>query len=635
VTTSAAPATSGAFERFAASRAATWTLLAVVAVVFAPTLAGEFVFDDHRFIETNRAVANPESWSKFFTDATTADPSFSQGIVRPMRTFEFAFDHALFGPSPAGFHFHSLLWHAASAALLLFVLRRLVGDARAAFAGALLWAVHPVQVESVGWISSRGDVATGACCLLAILCALRTAGRDLDFFISLAAAAVATLYKETAVALPIVIAVLVWTRRSRAPIWPYLVVVGTYLVYRHRVQPRGDMGVSFVLGGSALGTFATMIRAFGWYLVEPLLPAQSLDWYLTPSTTFADVAVFGWLLVHAALATSAVALRNRAPRWTLCVACFYAFLLPVANWPFFTGIPTAERFLYLPLVGVALALAAGIARAPRAILPAAFAAAAALGAASMARAGLWHDDASMRDAVLADHESPRFRELAAEAVQHEALAAHELASSMPDGPRRDEAETRAHKLFEDALDGAHRAIDEVLAFETASRSDSITALFAESNASNVCHFLGREPEALFHAEEAIRIQGAAFAEPHYNRAGPLLALGFAPQAIASMRRARELGFSGRSAKIAQFFMDAADACERAAMPGAAKTAYEQAYESSPSEEVKDEARRRHEALGEPTAAQIDRERAVLLDLEKRLADFPRSCPVRRDHSVAK
>src|SRR5262249_11406036 len=119
---------------------------------------------------------------------------------------------------------HSFLWHAAAAVLLLLVLRRLVGDGRAALAAALLWAVHPAQTESVAWISSRGDVAMGACVLASVLFALRSDGADRNLAASLVLAGIAELYKETAVALPVAIAVLRWIRRVRVPVWAYAAV---------------------------------------------------------------------------------------------------------------------------------------------------------------------------------------------------------------------------------------------------------------------------------------------------------------------------------------------------------------------------------------------------------------------------
>src|SRR5262245_12759479 len=163
-------------------RLAVWGSAAAVAaaafLAFARALPGGFVFDDERFIVANPHVQHPQSWLRLLTDATTVDPISPGGIVRPLRTVEFALDRALFGVDAFAFHLPSHRWHVASAVLLLLVLRRLRGDPRAALLGALFWAVHPVQAEAAAFVSSRGDVAMAACTFAAVLFALRSQGLD-------------------------------------------------------------------------------------------------------------------------------------------------------------------------------------------------------------------------------------------------------------------------------------------------------------------------------------------------------------------------------------------------------------------------------------------------------------------------
>jgi hypothetical protein len=619
-----------------------WIAPAVVAAasvaVFVRAATGEFVFDDHRFIPENAAVQKPESWLRFFTDSTTVDPHAPGGIVRPLRTIEFAFDRVLFGVDPLAYHVHSFLWHALASVLLLFVLRRLVGDGRAAFVAALAWAVHPCQTESVAWISSRGDVATGACVLASILFALRAQGAGSDLAASLACAAVATLYKETAVALPIVIAVLRWLGRIRVPVWPYVLVTAAYLVYRSRVQFGSTGHVNaFLLGGSTAATFATMMRGFGFYVCETLLPAQSLDWYLTPSTTFADAAAVAWLLVHAALIASAIAFRARAPFWTLAVAWFYGFLLTVANWPFFLGIPTAERFLYLPLAGAAALLASILARAPRAAWTAAAVVVAAFGASSVSRSGMWRSDVTLWDTVLADHVSPRAEQATGQRERDEGLALRDRAFKLPPGPDRDAASAATERRFESSLGHLHRALDLWSAFEQSAWSDSDFARRTQTNASNVAYLLGRNAEALWHADEALRTRGNPQPEIHYDRALPLLKLGFAPQAMAAMREARAAGFDAPDPEIGGFFLRAAAACESDSMPDTALAGYETALAASPEGPLRREAADRIAVLRQRPRAPggEEKERARLAALDSDLAKLPRSCPAWRDHTLVR
>jgi tetratricopeptide (TPR) repeat protein len=617
--------------------AATWIAPALVAAVtvavFARSVTGGFVSDDKRFITDNVSVTAPSSWLAFLTDARTVDETGAGGIVRPLRTLEYAIDYAGFGANPVAFHVHSLLWHVAAAVLLLFVARRILGDALPALAATLFWAVHPVQTESAAFISSRGDVAMGACCLASVLFALRSRGWDGNFALSLAAAAVAPLYKETAVALWLGILLLRWTRRTRVPVWPYLGIAVLYVIYRRAAQHAiADHPLPYVLGGSLGGTFATMFRAFGFYVAETLLPAQSFDWYMTPSRTLADSAALVWLAVHATLLVSAFRARHRAPVWTVAVGWFYAFLLPVSNWPFFLGIPTTERFLYVPLAGVALAAGFACVRVPRCV-PALFVAVAALGVSSVARSAMWQDQETLWSAIHADHVSARYEMYRGLEARTRALALRDAALALPEGPARTEALDRVRLVLEESLGHYHNAIALWHAFELEGPYSQLTEN-AEVAAANVCYIAGRSPEALFHADQAIRIDEAIRKDDppswraHYNRALALSSMGFAPQAIASMRRALE-GVKLPDAEIGDFFVRAAAACREAHLAATEETALDSAVRALPPGRSRDAAATRLAELRQrPRSAESEsQERAALAEFDAALAQVPVSCPV--------
>ncbi len=611
-------------------------LAALTAAAFLPALAGEFLYDDLRFIVRNPNVQRPDSWLALFTDAGTADPSSPWGLVRPLRTFEFALDRAVFGAGPLAFHVHSLLWHLAATVLLFLVLRRLLEDARAALLAALVWGVYPAHVESVAWITSRGDVAMGACAFAAVLFALRSKGYDRDLVLSLVAALLAVLYKEPAIVVCVAVAALRWTKLSRAPLWPYFALSAAYFGY-HQLVEVGETGlhVQFVLGGSRVGTFATMARGFGFYLAEAFLPAFAQDWYLTPSTSFADGAALAWLAVHAALVASAFLARRAEPRWTLAVALFYVFFGPVSNLVLSVSIPTAERFMYVPLAGVALAVGLALVRTKMRAWPAALVAAAAFGATTTHRCGFWHDEPRLWAEVIADHESPRGRETKAEDEETEAIKLRDAAAAMPPGPERDRTQARVHELFEASLADAHQSIEDTYAFELVRRSTGVPAMRAEYNASNICYQLGRYDEALYHAEEAIAMYADVDPAPHYDRAWPLWALGFPAQAIDSMRRARELGPKKPDAEMADFFLRAASDCQKIGLFMAARAGFQLAADVAPPGPILEQAKRfLAAALARPrSAADAAAETRKTAELDAALAARPRSCPVRRDHAI--
>jgi tetratricopeptide (TPR) repeat protein len=617
----------------------TWLAPAALAaaslVVYARSTLGEYVYDDRRFIPDNPLVQQPASWLRFLTDPLSADPKHTgTAIVRPLRTVEFAADRALFGTDPFAFHVHSLLWHVAAALLLLAVLRRLVPDARAAFAGALLFAVHPSQVESVAWISGRGDVAMGACALASVLFALRSKGFDRDFIVSIAAAFVAMLYKETAIAIPVVVAALRLTRLSRVPVWPYAAAAAAYFVYRTAVLGPPVAHATFVLGGGTAGALATMTRAFGFYIAETVLPAPAVDWYLTASWSFAEAAVLAWLAVHAGLIATAFVVRARAPAVALAIAWFYAFLIPVANWPWFLGIPTSERFLYLPIAGAAIAAAFALSRAPRAALAAALTAAAALGGATVLRAEVWHDeDALWRDA-LADHECPRARGRQTFLLRRDGIELRARIASMPQGPARDAATARVTALFEEALRHAHVTLNFWCGIERTERPANNLIFEPETNAANLCYLLGRDEEALFHAEEALRMANGV-PQVHYTRALVLLRLGFAPQAVASMERARDLGFSDFDAELGEFFLRAAARCEADRVLSVAERACADAVELAPAGPLRRTAQVRLARIRVAGGADAAAEARRIADLDDALSRVPRRCPERRVGVAAK
>jgi len=609
----------------------TWAAPAVVAAAaaaaLAPSLPGGFVADDRSSILDNPLVMRPGSPARVLTGAFGPDPF---GYTRPLRTIEFAADHALFGDGPASYRVHSLLWHLVACVLLLFVLRRFLGDTRAAFAGALLWAIHPVQVESVAWISARGDVAMGACSLLAVLFALRSRGYDRDLAASLAAAAAAALYKETAVLVPALVLVLRWTKLCRAPWAPFVGVSAAFALWRALDHASLVSDFGFVLGGSTQGTLATSARAFGFYVVETLLPANSFDWYMPPSRSFDETAVTAWLLVHAALVLSAVLAWRRAPLWTVSVAWFYVFLLPVANWPFSVGKPTSERYMYLSLAGAALAAGWALVRAPRWIWPATIAAAAAFGVQSFERSKTWLSDDAQYRAVLADHDSPGARYYFAVTALAEATDLVRRAQAMPEGPARVETTSQARAGLERALEQVHAAIAVWRAYDPTSPPRSKLLRRFEVVAASCCYRLLRHQEALFHAEEVLRIDPTLDAYAEYGRAMPLLALGFAPQAAEAMKRALRLGFPAPNEEIAGFFVRAGARCESDGLRVAAEDCYAAAVESAPAGPRKSEAQARLFALRRrPWAASAAaEERVTSARLDEELARLPRSCPVR-------
>ncbi|MDG2149069.1 MAG: tetratricopeptide repeat protein [Planctomycetota bacterium] len=217
-------------------------LLAILA--HALSLSGGFVYDDHRFVEQNPALGEV-TLGDAVLDASTHTSDRDRDVYRPLRLISHAWDARHWGLDPFGFHVHSLVLHVLNVILAFFVLRHLLAPegTTPAILGAGLLAVHPLGVEVVGWISSRGDLYALGFGLLALGLATGWWKSRAALVGAALAAFLATMAKESAAILPVV----AWLhgvllrrtprdtghfRNLRAGPWVMLVGVGACFVLR-------------------------------------------------------------------------------------------------------------------------------------------------------------------------------------------------------------------------------------------------------------------------------------------------------------------------------------------------------------------------------------------------------------------
>jgi hypothetical protein len=381
-------------------RRAAWCAFVAALLVHLPALRGGFVYDDHRFVEANPAVRKIGNPLRFLTDLdTTADPAAAtRDVYRPLRTFVYALSVSLFGPVPAPLHALSLLLHASTAALLV----RLLLAARLApwpsLGAALLFALHPVTVEATAWISSLGDLLCACFTLLATLCFAR--GRHA---LAVAALAPALLGKEHAVVAPALWAA--WAialerkgaRRAIARgVVPGALLVAAFLAWRFELTGRFAQ-TEEPLGGSAAASAFTMLSGLGFYAACVLFPSGPT---FDARVAVHDRPALGPAIGAVVLLTLFAGATLGRGRLRLGSLWFLAAFMPVSNVLVPLKIPTADRFLYLPLMGLAFPLGGALARAEwrRVTVRAAPAVLALLSALTVARIRDWRDDDALIDA---------------------------------------------------------------------------------------------------------------------------------------------------------------------------------------------------------------------------------------------
>src|SRR5881296_2877460 len=200
-----------------------WLVPALIALVtfaaFLPALQNEFVGWD----DVTNFLENPDyrglAWTQLRWMWTT-----HLGHYIPLTWMTLGLDYLLWGMNPFGYHLTSLLLHAANAVVFFFVVGRILtlalpspsgrGHALAAAAGfaALVFAIHPLRVESVAWVTERRDVLSGLFYLLTILVYLRACAREApgrrSYWLSVTLFGCALLSKSMAVSLPVVLLIL-------------------------------------------------------------------------------------------------------------------------------------------------------------------------------------------------------------------------------------------------------------------------------------------------------------------------------------------------------------------------------------------------------------------------------------------
>ncbi len=377
--------------------------------VHARALGCGFAYDDDRFVVKNAAIRTLEDPLRFFTDPRTEDPGKPSDIYRPLRTLSFAVERAAFGEEAAGFHAVSLLFHAANAALLYLLLLRLGVAVPAAALGAGLFAAHPATVEAVAWVGARADPMAALFTLLAVHAWVRARGADRWYAASVGAGILACLSKEAAVVFPgfLVLADLArpdggadFARsRWRLLVLPAMVAIVYFVVVRLILGPLGHLPGWW--GGSYGANLGTAARAAGFQVLSALFPfVPSIDWYLPASRSLLEPGtVAAGLLLLALLAAAAAAVLRGGPGLRLAGAgVLWGFLggLVTSHLLFPVGIPTAERFLYLPLAGLALAAGAAFHRLaaawPGPLLALGAAAVAGLGLVAAERTPVWRSE---------------------------------------------------------------------------------------------------------------------------------------------------------------------------------------------------------------------------------------------------
>ena len=309
-------------------------------------------------------------------------PTGEYGLYRPFTTLSYLFNYAVLGNAnePAGYHWINFLLHLGNVLLLYALARRLLREFWLSFFAAALWAAHPVLTESVTNMIGRSDLLSAMAVLSGFLMYLKStesAGlRRLAWLTGLmAVTAVGVFSKESAVVIVGVIALyeLTWWKERKQGRVLLLGCIATLVPIAAMLYQR-----SIVLAASKPPEFAfvdnpivgadfwtgrlTAIKVIPRYLGLTLWPAKLSVDYSYAQIPLAHGVLQGWLAGIAVLAAALLVVAlYRWNRKAFFLASFAAMtFIPMSNLLFPIGTIMAERFLYLPTIGLLACLVMAI-----------------------------------------------------------------------------------------------------------------------------------------------------------------------------------------------------------------------------------------------------------------------------------
>jgi protein O-mannosyl-transferase len=356
-----------------------WALLliAFVFIAYTQVFRAGFIWDDESHLTRNPCVVGPLGLKEIWTT--------TQAVYYPLVLTTFWALHKFFGLNPLPYHLLNISFHVASAILLWRILQLL--RVRGAWLGAALWALHPVMVQSVAWVTELKNTQSCVFYLLSILFFLkwedqgeavsrpserRTGDRcSLVFGLSLLFFLLATLSKTSVVMLPFVLALCVWWMRGRirwrdtlalAPFGLISVVASAWTIWEQRFHARA-------VGPDWVQTFPERLIIAGkaiWFYLGKLAWPHPLI-FIYPRWDVDSSKVVAYLPLLAAIA-GLLALWFIHAKWG-CALFFAAAYYVVSLFPvlgffsvyFFRYSFVSDHFQYLASMGPLALIGAGIA----------------------------------------------------------------------------------------------------------------------------------------------------------------------------------------------------------------------------------------------------------------------------------
>jgi tetratricopeptide (TPR) repeat protein len=528
-------------------------LVALTFLAYQPARHAGFIWDDDQHIAKNTLLTAPHGFKLIWFSPPRNDSYF------PMVNTTLRFEHALWGLNPSGYHCVNILLHSLNALLVWAVLRRLALPG--AWLGAAIWALHPVNVESVAWITELKNTQSTLFYMLTLLAWMKfteggTVHRWRYYVLALLLYGPALFTKTTTCTLPAAMLLVLWLRNQRIdwrrlcqimPFVCYAIVTGLLTVWCEVYLGGYREAVRHAPGGMQRLLIAA--HALWFYAAKLAWPTNLTFSYPHWEISLRDPLQYSWLVACIALPLLLLWRRNAIGRGPITAVIFFVATLslllgfiPVYTFRFSF---VADHYQYLANIGlIALFAAAASSQADRWQLRrhARWALSACLlvvlGALTWKQAGTYRDAETLwRDTLAENPDSWLAHNNLGLLLEHrgEAVAAEE---QYRQALEIDPKDTKARLNLGNALMRQGKAPEAIEQYQEALRIQPDYAR-AHINLGNVLLLQGDLRDAIGHYEESLRIDPDS-AEAHLNLAVALEQAGRASKAVSQYELALRL-----------------------------------------------------------------------------------------------
>src|SRR5438270_2177448 len=502
-------------------------LAGISLAVFGQTVRHDFVnFDDDLYVYNTPAIRAGLT----IQGIARAFVSPHAGNWHPLATISHMLDCQLYGLNAGGYHATNVILHTIAALLLFCLLRQMTGAIWKSAIVAALFAVHPLHVESVAWVSERKDVLSAVFFMLTLIAYVRYVGApSIARYLTMAIVfAFGLMSKSMLVSAPLILLLLDY--------WPLRRIQTAHVSSRWSVASRlliEKIPLLILSVGACVITFVLQKRTaeaipplpFLWrtenalasyviYVLKTLCPTHLAVFYPHPNNTFAIWEVIFTIVALLAITAGAIAFRSQRPYLSTGWFWYLVMLVPVIGFVQVGEQGHADRYTYLPQVGLFVAavwFAADVAKVRRSrsrlAITTAVATLVILALAWMAfiQTSYWHNS--------------------------ETLWSHALAVTSDN----DVAHNNLGYLCvdRDELDKAISHFETALRIRSGKRDPhyDVGSAFMQMNLANALARKGRSDEALVHYDEAIALQ-PYYADAYYNRGSVFFEKGRVDEAMA-------------------------------------------------------------------------------------------------------